>query len=260
MYVTEYVLSIAELLHAEPAKREALESLILSKIDQNRKNSALRIRNAGKRAQSLGAGLLLQAAYRDFLCGEKHTERHVYSLSELADQTFTPAELSYTYGPNGKPYFKDVPLYFSLSHSGEYVYLAVSDEEIGADIQKMKNDRRIIHEVAGRYFTEKERAALGVFPDEEKERQDLTDAVSEEKEHLAPACLTDEERTQVFYRLWCCKEAYGKLTGEGLKAALNVDLTGAFACFKVDFTPEGYCTALCRRKINEEITDLPEGL
>lgn len=38
----------------------------------------------------------------------------------------------------GKPYFEDTDIHFNISHSGCYVIAAVSDEDIGIDIQKIK--------------------------------------------------------------------------------------------------------------------------
>jgi 4'-phosphopantetheinyl transferase len=41
------------------------------------------------------------------------------------------------FGENGKPYLTDKSLYFNISHSGDYVVLAISDCEIGVDIEKV---------------------------------------------------------------------------------------------------------------------------
>nr|WP_304976318.1 4'-phosphopantetheinyl transferase superfamily protein [uncultured Acetatifactor sp.] len=86
-----------------------------------------------------------------------------------------------------------MPFYFNLSHSGDYVLCAVSSAEIGTDIQQHcgKNVERL----ARRFFTEREAAALEQAGDEGK----------------------------AVYRLWARKEAYGKLTGKGIAAALEVD-------------------------------------
>lgn len=41
--------------------------------------------------------------------------------------------------PNGKPYLASNEIYYSLSHSKEYVICAISDKPIGCDIQYMKD-------------------------------------------------------------------------------------------------------------------------
>lgn len=76
----------------------------------------------------------------------------------------------------GKPYFTDLPLFFSISHSGGLVALAVSENEVGADIEPMRD---ISRQVGVRY--------LGIDTDDKK----------------------------VLLREWVRRESYGKLTGEG---------------------------------------------
>lgn len=39
---------------------------------------------------------------------------------------------------NGKPYLEGVPFCFNLSHSGEYVACALSDSDVGVDIEEIK--------------------------------------------------------------------------------------------------------------------------
>lgn len=90
----------------------------------------------------------------------------------------------------GKPYFADLPLRFSLSHSGGEAIIAVSDREIGADIQKM---RPVDLRLAERFFTAREKEYVG-------------------------------EDVSRFYEVWTKKEAYGKWQGSGLAAVLHVDI------------------------------------
>ncbi|MBQ6893177.1 MAG: 4'-phosphopantetheinyl transferase superfamily protein [Oscillospiraceae bacterium] len=91
----------------------------------------------------------------------------------------------------GKPYFKDIPLKFSVSHSGRCVILAVSDREIGADVQYMA-ERSL--DIAKRYFTDKEREYVG------------GDIIR-------------------FYEIWTKKEAYAKWDGRGFALARSIDVT-----------------------------------
>lgn len=88
----------------------------------------------------------------------------------------------------GKPYFESLPIRFSLSHSGCRAILAVSDREIGADIQQMRD---VNLRLAERFFTERE------------------------QEYVAGDKLR-------FFEVWTKKEAYGKWRGDGFAAAKNV--------------------------------------
>lgn len=95
------------------------------------------------------------------------------------------------YLDNGKPYTEGSPI--SISHSGEFVLIGIHNKEIGVDIEVIKpfNPRLI-----ARYFT--------------KDEQDFI------------KCDAD------FFKIWTVKEAYLKLTGEGLKGIkkLNVIKNG----------------------------------
>lgn len=93
----------------------------------------------------------------------------------------------------GKPYFAELPIRFSLSHSGEKVILAVSDREIGADIEQIC-PRSL--SLASRFFTAREQA------------------------YVRP---TEPDALRRFYEVWTKKEAYGKWQGSGMRAALGVE-------------------------------------
>ena len=43
---------------------------------------------------------------------------------------------------NGKPYIKDSNIYYSISHSGQYVIVCINDLPIGIDIQERKNSKK----------------------------------------------------------------------------------------------------------------------
>ena len=98
-------------------------------------------------------------------------------------------ELRYGYGTYGKPYFVDYPrIHFSLSHSGRYAAAVFADCETGIDIQR----RRPLRDgVACRVLSEREFARYERMED-------------------------GEARTDWFFRCWCAKESYTKLTGDGL--------------------------------------------
>ena len=81
--------------------------------------------------------------------------------------------------PNGKPIFKSSPLFFSISHSENVVAVAVSEREIGVDVEKI---REVRGGVAKRFFTESEIEYVG----------------------------NDSAR---FFEIWTKKEAYAKVKG-----------------------------------------------
>ena len=94
------------------------------------------------------------------------------------------------FNDNGKPYFKNSSFYFNISHSGNYIVLAISDKEIGVDIEKIKMNEK----VAKKICTESELKQI-------KTKDDFT-------------------------KIWVMKESYVKYLGIGLSYGLkNVDTT-----------------------------------
>ena len=88
----------------------------------------------------------------------------------------------------GKPYFKELPLYFNVSHSGVYLAIAVSERPVGIDIQEPKNIKN------------------GMFKK----------VVQSEEQKLIGS---DKQRD--FLRLWTLKESFVKAEGKGLRIALK---------------------------------------
>jgi len=254
-----YLLNVGELIYGSAGS--LFESALL-KVDSVRREKALRAGTVRGKASGLGAGLLLQKAVRDrqeaaenrkgtvrdrqevaedrkgtvrdrqeamghrptdgtegepaLSCGRSYLSCTVSGLvSELAE----PVPLTYRYGDKGKPYLENIPLYFNLSHSGDYVLCAVSGLEVGADLQKIQPVD--VRKLAKRFFSEPECRTL--------ER-----------------CENDKERQRLFFRLWTRKEAWGKLTGEGVAAALDRDMQGEDADWLEIIPPEGYAAAVCR--------------
>ena len=149
-------------------------------LSQYRQEKLARTRNPRTYAQSLGAELLLLAA-----------------LQELGGPMPT---LEITCSEAGKPALQDGPA-FSLSHSGERVLCALSDEAVGADLQQLKPYNPAL---ARRFFSKEE----AVWLEEQRER-DLA-----------------------FSLLWSLKESYVKLLGSGI-AGVHLD------SFTVELLPDG---------------------
>ncbi|MCI9438396.1 MAG: 4'-phosphopantetheinyl transferase superfamily protein [Lachnospiraceae bacterium] len=254
MYIARYLLSIEEFMDTENG--EALMERAFLCVDGERRKKAARIKPGRVQSASIGAGLLLQLAVREavaamapdsgIVCGTACTaERNFclrrYCVNQLLEalQDKPPLLLAYRYGKEGKPYLRDMPFYFNLSHSGEYVLCVIATEEIGADIQQHRlgkrerkkdsrqrechrncglhgqresNGKQDFHgqvdsheksdyagRLAGRFFSERERAALEQAGGE-------------------------QERERLFFRLWARKEAYGKLTGDGIAGVVDMDM------------------------------------
>lgn len=196
-------------------------------VDPVRRRKAEHLKSEGARAASLGAGLLLQKMVLDQQNGIEVSgcirleAGTLFSL--LKDET--PLPLSYAYGEQGKPELTNFPKHFNLSHSGDYVICAVSDGEVGADIQK--------------WIPFRERTAERFFAAEEwKELQELPESL----------------RTEHFYRLWTRKEAYGKYTGRGIGSTVSENVSGEEECMKkqirfLEMTLEdGYSIAVCCKR------------
>jgi len=113
-----------------------------------------------------------------------------------------PAEVQIRYGAHGKPYLDG--LRFNLSHSGARALIALSvDCEVGADIE-LPRERRRTDAIARRFFAPGEIARLFAGSDPKAE----------------------------FFKLWCCKEAFLKATGEGLSRSTRsyeIELTSSGA-------------------------------
>ncbi|MBR2980641.1 MAG: 4'-phosphopantetheinyl transferase superfamily protein, partial [Odoribacter sp.] len=94
---------------------------------------------------------------------------------------------------HGKPYIQALnPLYYNLSHSGDFLVCAISDKEVGIDIQQMGKEKPHLVE---RYFHPHEIEKLKNTP--------------------------IEERISLFYRYWAAKESYLKYRGTGLSGSLS---------------------------------------
>ncbi len=108
-----------------------------------------------------------------------------------------PARLAFRYGTRGKPCLVDAPGApdFNVSHSGGLAAFALSRAgEVGIDIEQ-ERPMPDLATIAERFFSSRESALLAQLPDAEK----------------VPA----------FFRCWTRKEAFIKLTGEGLSRALD---------------------------------------
>ena len=220
-------------LHLHPGEDEIRRKLLREAaecVDPVRCKKAERLKGIGAKAASLGAGMLLQKMAMDLTEGVENTDilfleedelLAVLQARMLSEQT-SPFSFFYKYGEQGKPQIVNFPKKFNLSHSGDYVVCGVSNGEVGVDIQK--------------WVPYKERTAERFFAKEEWE-------LLQEKD--------EQERTELFYRLWSRKEAYGKYTGQGIGSAVGEDFSNEQKwqekqiCFRERILEDGYSLAVC---------------
>jgi 4'-phosphopantetheinyl transferase len=126
-------------------------------------------------------------------------------------------------------------LHFNVSHSGDWVVCAVSDELVGIDVELVKT---IDFEIAKNFFTEDEYISL----------------------------IKQESQNQLkyFYQIWTLKESYIKADGRGLSLPLNsfsIDIkndkitvitnnTLNFCFFRVYYVDDLHISSVCSLENN----------
>lgn len=128
-----------------------------------------------------------------------------YSLLKyLAKKYYNISEYTFRYNKYGKPYFNEYEnIFFNISHSHEWVICGISNNEIGVDVEKIKDLKNKAY-------------ILGVA------KQIMTD---DELEHLKK-CNGNTLNSE-FFRYWTAKEALLKCIGSGLADSLNYKICPA---------------------------------
>ncbi|MGN0823851.1 MAG: 4'-phosphopantetheinyl transferase family protein [Candidatus Coproplasma sp.] len=137
------------------------------------------------------------------------------------------ASFSLCYNQNGKPYLRDGKVYFNLSHSGSVAVCAVSDREVGVDVQAF---RPVKDELLKKVCTQAEYSFV---------------------------TADGGEILQRFCRVWALKESVMKCLGKGLSLSpkkIEMDFSSK-TCAKIDgkdsklyfkeYGLNGYCIAVC---------------
>lgn len=154
-----YILSIRDLMD-----EKVLETAI-TYLDSHRLALVNKYKREQDRLRAIAAGLLLQVGFLELEVGDDVSSKEsrlqvsnvLYCLQNYAIEhaISLPLPLSYEYGTHGKPNWerrcidefwgnKEASLeackskkypHFNLSHSGDYVVLAISETPIGIDIQ-----------------------------------------------------------------------------------------------------------------------------
>ncbi|TRW68976.1 4'-phosphopantetheinyl transferase family protein [Lactococcus lactis] len=99
---------------------------------------------------------------------------------------------SFSYNQYGKPSISAPKIHFSISHSGKYIVCALSEKNIGVDIQQNIDD-----------FS------------------DVIDSLNSHESEYLKTLTNKNELTKNFFNIWTIKESYLKMIGTGLYKDLN---------------------------------------
>lgn len=197
MIMKVYFINIADF--SDRQLEECLESM-----SDERKAEISKLKNPLSVKQKTAGDYLIKKAVSDF-CGIP------------SDEILIKKDL------NGKPYAENIAVKFNVSHGNDAVVCAVSENDIGIDIEKIRD---VKFRVAERFATEEERAYIG----ENRER---------------------------FFEIWTLKEAYFKCIGTGLGADIrnvsfkveNQKIECSEKGFRCSFYPlaQGYCCSICEK-------------
>lgn len=188
---------------------ESLDSSAFSsafeKMSEERKKETLTLVSENKRKQKIAA---------DMLCRQ---------MLANADG-INPENIIFDKTSNGKPYARNSGFRFSISHCGNLVICAVSKNEIGIDIEKIRDIRL---KAAEKFASKNELQYIGNIPER-------------------------------FFEIWTLKEAFFKCKGTGLGADIkNVSFeidgkdiacseNGYELCFNNSF--DGHICSICIKK------------
>lgn len=183
---------------------EADYQRMISELSEERAERAERYQKKEDRYLSAGAGHLLDVALKKMGREEK--------------------SLKYYYNDRGKPYV--IGIGFNLSHSGTIAALALGNQEVGVDVQKIVP---VKEELIERVCTEREYAYLSGFSGMARERE--------------------------FFRLWTAKESASKYIGSGLPnpKEYEIDLVKGTFLYRgktwkarfMEYPLEGYSLTAC---------------
>ena len=136
------------------------------------------------------------ARFHHFENKRRYIIQHGILRRLLGKYTGTGAkDISFTYNENKKPYLQNTianPCFFNLSHSADEFLIAISNQELGVDIERI-SPKKHWEDIASQYF--------GV-----REVQYIT---------------SDPNPDKAFFVCWTRKEAFLKATGTGIDDKLD---------------------------------------
>lgn len=158
--------------------------------------------------------------YSERFSQEMEKKRRMYAgllLEELlADEGFSGPYI-YEKGIHGKPYLRECPYCFSISHSGDFIASSISDRPVGVDIEQIglhRIDRQEREKIAERFFD--------------------------------PVIASDPQigEEQTFLRLWTRAESYAKMRGVPLGRVFS-EIGNERGCSIRSMEEDDYIAAVC---------------
>ena len=126
--------------------------------------------------------------------GDQHGTAELLLNRSLEQCTDVQTPARYHRNEHGKPYLMETPeIYVNWSHSMDYVICAISDQEVGIDLQKM---------------------------DREPKENLIRKALTEEEQEFYRS-VPKPERQKLFYQYWSVKESFLKALGTGFYTSLH---------------------------------------
>lgn len=138
------------------------------------------------------------------------------------------SELIFLQNMHGKPFLKNIPVHFNISHKNELVICALDENNIGIDIEQVRESKI-----------------------------DISPKVLSEKEMKTYKTLSETEKRYYLCKAWTLKESYVKYLGVGLKYPVNeisfeLDADGKISSdcdenlfFEQFFLDTGYSISIC---------------
>ena len=150
-------------------------------------------------------------------CTKENEHAEAKSLAERAFFELFGRVAEMTHDSGGKPCFEgESGVSVSVSHSENLCLVAISDHQVGVDIEYMKPGDEHLIRLAERYFTRSEAEYVKLDP------------------------------YHHFYEVWCKKESYVKYMGEGMsRAFVSFDVLAQKDVVYSYFNYEDYTVAVC---------------
>ena len=174
----------------------------------------------------------LRSIYAHHLWQDRFLSLKAYETAcKLLREKMNIPEPHFAFSQTGKPYITNGDAFVSISHSQGMAVCAVSDREVGIDIEKIRRlDRDTIMGISRHILAGSELSAI--------------------------LSLQDDELANEFFRIWTAKEAAVKFSGDGMAAAseyiIAAENDGSFSVTSPkgkmnirSFVSQGYYVSLC---------------